>query len=47
METFARAQVRHYDGKMSPNGLAIFVFFAFLLPVPLLTWLDKPRQGKE
>jgi hypothetical protein len=32
---------------MSPDGLAIFVFLAFLLPVPLLVWLDKPAGEKE
>jgi len=29
---------------MTSSGLAIFVFFAFLVPVPLLTWLDRPRR---
>ena len=29
---------------MSPMGLGIFVFFAFLVPVPLLHWLDLPRR---
>jgi hypothetical protein len=28
---------------MSTTGLAIFVFFAFLGPVPLMHWLDAPR----
>jgi len=28
---------------MTSVGLAIFVFAAFLLPVPLLHWLDLPR----
>jgi hypothetical protein len=29
---------------MTTAGLAIFVFFAFLLPVPLIHWLDAPRE---
>lgn len=29
---------------MTSAGLAVFVFFAFLLPVPLIHWLDRPRQ---
>jgi hypothetical protein len=29
---------------MSPTGLAIFVFLAFLIPVPILAWLDRPRR---
>jgi hypothetical protein len=29
---------------MTSNGLAIFVFLAFLVPVPLLTWLDRPKR---
>lgn len=32
---------------MSTTGFAIFVFVGFVLPVPLLAWLDKPRgSGK-
>ena len=29
---------------MTVTGLAIFVFFAFLVPVPLIHWLDRPRR---
>ena len=29
---------------MSESGLAIFVVLAFLIPVPLLSWLDRPRR---
>lgn len=29
---------------MTVTGLAIFVFFAFLVPVPLLQWLDRPKR---
>lgn len=29
---------------MSPTGFAIFVLVGFLLPVPLLSWLDRPRR---
>jgi len=32
---------------MSSNGLALFVFLAFLFPVPLLVWLDRPRSAKQ
>jgi hypothetical protein len=28
---------------MSTTGLAVFVFVGFLLPVPLLHWLDRPK----
>ena len=31
---------------MSSTGLAIFVFLAFLIPVPILAWLDRPRSPK-
>ena len=29
---------------MTPTGLAVFVFLAFLLPIPLIQWLDTPRS---
>lgn len=29
---------------MSPSALALFVFIGFLLPVPILVWLDAPRE---
>jgi hypothetical protein len=32
---------------MSTSGLAIFVFLAFLVPIPLLSWLDKPRESEK
>jgi hypothetical protein len=32
---------------MTPHGLAIFVFLAFLLPVPLLAWLDRRPPGRR
>jgi len=28
---------------MSPSVLAIFVLVSFLVPVPILAWLDRPR----
>jgi hypothetical protein len=31
---------------MTPIGFAIFCFVAFLAPVPLIAWLDRPRKGK-
>lgn len=30
---------------MSPLGFAVFVLAAFLVPVPLLAWLDRPRRA--
>ena len=32
---------------MTSTGLAIFVLASFLLPVPILAWLDRPRQDKR
>jgi hypothetical protein len=32
---------------MTPVGLAVFVFLAFLVPVPILAWLDRPRRPRE
>jgi hypothetical protein len=29
---------------MTPVGLAVFVVLAFLVPVPILAWLDRPRR---
>lgn len=31
---------------MTHAGLAVFVFLAFLVPVPILSWLDKPRTSR-
>lgn len=31
---------------MSTAGLAVFVFLGFLVPVPVLTWLDRPRTSE-
>jgi len=31
---------------MSSTGLALFVFFGFAVPIPLLAWLDRPRGGR-
>lgn len=31
---------------MTITGLAIFVFLAFLVPVPILSWLDRPHHPK-
>ena len=31
---------------MSSTGIALFVFFAFALPIPLLAWLDRPRKDR-
>jgi hypothetical protein len=30
---------------MSASGFAVFCLIAFLLPVPLLAWLDRPRPA--
>ena len=29
------------------TGLAVFVILAFLLPVPVLAWLDRPSRGRR
>ena len=29
---------------MTATGLAVFVFFAFLVPVPIIDWLDRPSR---
>lgn len=29
---------------MSVAALAVFVFVAFLVPVPIIAWLDRPRR---
>ncbi len=29
---------------MTPSGLAVLVLLSFLLPVPILSWLDRPRR---
>jgi hypothetical protein len=32
---------------MSAAGFAVFCLVGFLLPVPILAWLDRPRrEGK-
>jgi hypothetical protein len=31
---------------MTAQTFAIFCFLAFLIPVPLLVWLDRPRARK-
>ena len=30
---------------MTPVGFAIFCLVGFLLPVPILAWLDRPRRA--
>jgi hypothetical protein len=32
---------------MTPSGLAVFVLIAFVVPVPLLAWLDRPRKPPD
>jgi len=32
---------------MTTAGLAVFVFVGFLLPVPVLHWLDRPRPPAD
>lgn len=32
---------------MTTAGLALFVFLGFLVPVPLLVWLDRPGQERR
>ncbi len=31
---------------MTSQGFALFCLLGFLLPVPLIAWLDRPRRGK-
>lgn len=32
---------------MSSFGFGVFVFVAFVLPIPLLVWVDRPRRNSE
>jgi hypothetical protein len=32
---------------MTSTGFALFAFFAFLVPVPLLAWLDRAPRHRE
>jgi hypothetical protein len=32
---------------MTEAGLAVFVLVGFLLPVPILTWLDRPVNRQD
>jgi hypothetical protein len=32
---------------MTTTALAVFVFIAFLVPIPLLHWLDLPRRPAD
>jgi hypothetical protein len=32
---------------MTTTGLAIATFLVFIFPVPLLSWLDRPRGGAD
>jgi hypothetical protein len=32
---------------MSPQGFGLFCLIGFLLPVPLLAWLDRPPKNRE
>ncbi len=29
---------------MSATAFGVFVFFGFVVPVPILAWLDRPRS---
>jgi hypothetical protein len=31
---------------MTPTAFALLVFFGFVVPVPLLVWLDRPRRKR-
>jgi len=31
---------------MNPTGFAIFCFFGFLVPVPILSWLNRPKVSR-
>jgi hypothetical protein len=32
---------------MSVTGFAAFVFVLFIVPVPILAWLDRPKRGAQ
>ncbi len=32
---------------MTETGFAILALVSFLLPVPILAWLDRPRRGSR
>jgi hypothetical protein len=32
---------------MTPVGFGLFCLIGFLLPVPFLAWLDRPRRRKD
>jgi hypothetical protein len=32
---------------VTTTTLAIATFLVFILPVPLLSWLDRPRRGER
>jgi hypothetical protein len=36
-----------YAPAMSEAGLAVFVLVGFLLPVPILVWLDRPENRPQ
>ncbi|MGE5175747.1 MAG: hypothetical protein ACM3JJ_05165 [Hyphomicrobiales bacterium] len=31
---------------MTPHGFAIFCLVGFVVPVPILAWLDRPRRPR-
>jgi hypothetical protein len=35
------------DTAMTEAGLAIFVIVGFLLPVPIIAWLDRPIRRQQ
>jgi hypothetical protein len=35
------------DPPMSSTAFGILVLVSFVLPVPLLAWLDRPRKAKQ
>ncbi len=32
---------------MTDVGFAIFALVSFLIPIPILSWLDRPRKGNK
>jgi hypothetical protein len=42
MSPVRNAFVRYSRSAMSEAELAVFVLVGFLLPVPILVWLDRP-----
>ena len=38
---------REITSAMTTTGMAIFAFVLFLIPVPIIHWLDSPGRGSD